>query len=335
MCGLWLGVGAAVAAGALASVAFAVTGANTITTVAGRSRFPGFAGDGGEARRALLGGINGIAVDRRGNVYIADTAGRRDSQGRAPRDDHHLRGHRRGPASRATPVRRGLAQLDAPRSRRRRGRQRLHRGWRRTTACARSAPAGVITTFAGTGGLPGFYGGHRPGDRGPAQHSPRRRRRRRRQRLHRRPLEPPRAQGHPGGRDHDVRRHRHGRLLRRHRTRRASPGSTIRRRRRRRRQRLHRRHREPSGAQGRPAGHDHDVRRPRQRANRSCLPSGSAESSTSAPPCACERSLPPARSPRWRATADRASPATAVDREGADGRRRRPGGGRSGKPVHR
>ena len=65
----------ALAAVALAGVALGVTGANTITTVAGRSQFPGYAGDGGPARRALFGGINGIAIDRRGNLYIADTAG--------------------------------------------------------------------------------------------------------------------------------------------------------------------------------------------------------------------------------------------------------------------
>jgi sugar lactone lactonase YvrE len=69
------GVVAALAAVVLAGGAGAVTGANTITTVAGRSQFPGYAGDGGPARRALFGGISGIAVDVRGNLYIADTAG--------------------------------------------------------------------------------------------------------------------------------------------------------------------------------------------------------------------------------------------------------------------
>jgi sugar lactone lactonase YvrE len=71
-------VGVATVVAALSSAAFAVTGASTITTVAGRSQFPGFAGDGGPAKRALFGGLNEIAVDRRnGNLYIADTAGYR------------------------------------------------------------------------------------------------------------------------------------------------------------------------------------------------------------------------------------------------------------------
>jgi trimeric autotransporter adhesin len=61
----------------IAGAAQAVTGTNTITTFAGRSMFPGFGGDGGPATRALFGGFNHIAVDARGNVFIADTAGYR------------------------------------------------------------------------------------------------------------------------------------------------------------------------------------------------------------------------------------------------------------------
>ena len=72
-----------------------------------------------------------------------------------------------------------------------------------------------------------------------------------------------------------------------------------------------------------------------QPANRSCLPSGSAESSTSAPPCACERSLPPARSPRWRATADRASPATAAPPRGRGWSASSAWRWTRGEPVHR
>jgi NHL repeat-containing protein len=73
---LWLGV-LAVAAISLSGRALAVSGSNTITTLAGRSMFPGFAGDGGPATKALFGGSTGVAVDQRGNVYIADTAGYR------------------------------------------------------------------------------------------------------------------------------------------------------------------------------------------------------------------------------------------------------------------
>ncbi|MEK7078272.1 MAG: PKD domain-containing protein [Patescibacteria group bacterium] len=46
-----------------------------ITTLAGRGswRLQGFNGDGGPATQALLSSPNGIAVDRDGNIYIADT----------------------------------------------------------------------------------------------------------------------------------------------------------------------------------------------------------------------------------------------------------------------
>jgi uncharacterized protein (TIGR03437 family) len=45
---------------------------NVITTVAGNGS-PGFAGDGGAATAASLNGPEGIALDRAGNLYIADT----------------------------------------------------------------------------------------------------------------------------------------------------------------------------------------------------------------------------------------------------------------------
>lgn len=44
-----------------------------ITTVAGIPNSYGFAGDGGLATKALLGGPNGVAVDSAGNLYIADS----------------------------------------------------------------------------------------------------------------------------------------------------------------------------------------------------------------------------------------------------------------------
>jgi hypothetical protein len=68
---------ATILAATLVGTALAVSGSNTITTVAGRSMFPGFAGDGGPATRALFGGFNYIEVDRQGSLYIADTAGYR------------------------------------------------------------------------------------------------------------------------------------------------------------------------------------------------------------------------------------------------------------------
>jgi sugar lactone lactonase YvrE len=66
------------AAALLASGAGAVTGTNTITTVAGTG-VAGSAGDGGPATTAQLTSPEGIAVDQAGNLYIAD------------RDNHRIR----------------------------------------------------------------------------------------------------------------------------------------------------------------------------------------------------------------------------------------------------
>ena len=49
-----------------------VDGSGNVRTVAGRCRTPGFGGDGGAATDALLWRPRGVAVDRRGNLYIAD-----------------------------------------------------------------------------------------------------------------------------------------------------------------------------------------------------------------------------------------------------------------------
>ena len=50
-----------------------VTPAGTITTIAGEYATPGFSGDVGPATSARLRGPLEIAVDGKGNVYIADT----------------------------------------------------------------------------------------------------------------------------------------------------------------------------------------------------------------------------------------------------------------------
>jgi trimeric autotransporter adhesin len=56
---------------------FKLDSAGILTRVAGRSRMPGFAGDGGEAINAQFYDPKGVAVDTFGNVYIADTGNNR------------------------------------------------------------------------------------------------------------------------------------------------------------------------------------------------------------------------------------------------------------------
>ena len=58
-------------AAVVATGAFGGSGSGTITTIAGSGK-PGFSGDGGPAVAAQLRSARGVAVDRQGNVYIAD-----------------------------------------------------------------------------------------------------------------------------------------------------------------------------------------------------------------------------------------------------------------------
>ena len=53
-----------------------VSPGGTITTFAGTGKF-GFSGDGGPATSARLDSPPGVAVDGKGNVYIADSANNR------------------------------------------------------------------------------------------------------------------------------------------------------------------------------------------------------------------------------------------------------------------
>ncbi len=60
----------------VAASAFGVSGADTITTIAGLGT-AGFAGDGGQATSAQLNRPRGVAVDAQGNVYVANESAHR------------------------------------------------------------------------------------------------------------------------------------------------------------------------------------------------------------------------------------------------------------------
>ena len=66
-----VGAGAAAVAVVAITSALAVTGSNTITTVAGNGE-PGFSGDGGPATAAKIYAPAALAFDVQGNMYIAD-----------------------------------------------------------------------------------------------------------------------------------------------------------------------------------------------------------------------------------------------------------------------
>ena len=55
---------------------FKMSGSGTLTLVAGNSR-AGFSGDGGPAVKAQLNAPQGMALDKAGNLYIADSLNNR------------------------------------------------------------------------------------------------------------------------------------------------------------------------------------------------------------------------------------------------------------------
>ena len=79
-----------------------------------RQRSHGYSGDGGSAASAMLNGPQSVAVDGRGNVYIADTANNRVRRVTRERRHHHGGRQRPRPATPAMAVRRSSAQVGNP-----------------------------------------------------------------------------------------------------------------------------------------------------------------------------------------------------------------------------
>ena len=69
---------------------FKVTSGGVLTTLAGNG-IAGYSGDGGPATAAALNYPEGVAVDRSGNVYIADRGEQPGSENHPGRDHHHDR----------------------------------------------------------------------------------------------------------------------------------------------------------------------------------------------------------------------------------------------------
>ena len=111
---LWLGLGVAVIAAVAAASALGGPSGDTIGPFAG-DRFGAFSGDGGPAITARLNSPSGVAVDEKGNVYIADTQNHRVRKVSAAGTITTFAGSSRVPTY---PYGGGLSGDGAPRSRR-------------------------------------------------------------------------------------------------------------------------------------------------------------------------------------------------------------------------
>jgi sugar lactone lactonase YvrE len=143
-------VGVAVVAAAVATGASGISGSDTITTIAGNGK-PGFSGDGGPATSAQLRSVDGLAVDRQGNVYIADSANyrvRKLSPGGTISTfaGKGGAGGALGDGGQAT-----AARLGAPRSVAVDGQGNVYIADYNAHRVRMVRPNGTITTFAGTG----------------------------------------------------------------------------------------------------------------------------------------------------------------------------------------
>ena len=141
-----------------------VSPGGTITTIAGTGKF-GFSGDGGPATSARLKNPQDVAVDGKGNVYIADSADNRVRKVSPGGKITTFAGTGKpgfsGDGGRAT-----RATVNSERDCHRRKQQCLHRRPHQRRV-RKVSPSGKITTIAGTGdGISRGYGFS--GDGGPA-----------------------------------------------------------------------------------------------------------------------------------------------------------------------
>jgi sugar lactone lactonase YvrE len=151
-------VGVSVAAAVVTATALAVSPSSSITTVAGTGKL-GFSGDGGKATAAQLNYPEGVAVDSRGNVYIAEAVNFRVRKVSRDGTITTFAGTGKpgfsgdgGPAS--------AAQLNHPYGVAVDTRGNLYIADYNNFRVRKVTPAGTITTFAGSGyPLPSGNGG--------------------------------------------------------------------------------------------------------------------------------------------------------------------------------
>lgn len=155
----WLVIGAVAVAAFVATSASGISGAGTITTIAGTG-VQGLSGDGGPATKARLDSPRGVAVDGQGNVYIADSRNHRVRK--VSRDGTITTFAGTSPGYSGDGGLATSARLYAPEGVAVDGQGNVYIADRFNHRIRKVSVGGTIATFAGSG-IPGFSG-----DGGPA-----------------------------------------------------------------------------------------------------------------------------------------------------------------------